>query len=56
MERTLANFLIVAAILLFGFAGTSWWVAEPWPWREKIIAMGLFCFAFSWYLVSGLMH
>jgi hypothetical protein len=55
MERTFANFLIVAAILLFGFAGIAW-TPDPWPWRVKLIAMGLFCWAGAWYILSGLMH
>ena len=42
--------LLAAAVLLFLFASIGgWWVAAPgdWPWRLRIIALGLFCWALS---------
>jgi hypothetical protein len=42
----LHTFLLVAAILLFLAAGISW-MADPWPWRLKLIALGLFCWSAS---------
>jgi hypothetical protein len=43
----LHTFILVAAILLFFAAGISWWAAEPWPWRLRLISLGLFCWALS---------
>lgn len=45
METPIHTFLIVAAILLFLAAGISW--LEPWPWRGRLVALGLFCWALS---------
>lgn len=40
------TFLVVGAILFF--LGASWpWIAEPWPWRGRLVALGLFCWALS---------
>jgi hypothetical protein len=41
------TFLLVAAILLFLAAGASWWAPEPWPWRVRLIGLGLFCWSLS---------
>jgi hypothetical protein len=39
--------LIVAAVLLFLFAGLGGWLAPEWPHRTRLIAWGLFCWCLS---------
>jgi hypothetical protein len=43
----LHTFFFVLALVLFLIAGVTWFVPEPWPWRERVIALGLFFWALS---------
>lgn len=50
MRTPIHTLLICAAILLFLFAGLAGpWGPAPaeWPWRGRLIAWGLFCWALS---------
>jgi hypothetical protein len=40
-------FCFVIACVLFLFAGGAWWAPEPWPWRMRLIGLGLFFWALS---------
>jgi hypothetical protein len=40
-------FCFVIACVLFLFAGVTWWTAEPWPWRVRLIGLGLFFYCLS---------
>jgi hypothetical protein len=35
--------LFVLGLLLFAFAGGAWWAPAEWPWRNRLMAWGLFC-------------
>lgn len=39
--------LVIAAMLLELAAAVPWPMAEPWPWRERLIGAGLFCYFLS---------
>ena len=47
MEAPWHLLLIVAAILLFLFAGVGGWLAPEWPHRTRVIAWGLFAWSLS---------
>ena len=47
VSGTVHIFLMVAAVLLFAGASFPWFTPEPWPWRSRLIAGGLFCWALS---------
>ena len=44
--------LVVAAFLLCLGGGVAWWGPEPWPWRVRLIGLGLACYFLS-LLVTG---
>jgi hypothetical protein len=39
--------LFILACVFFAFAGGAWWAAPDWPWRNRLLAWGLFCWAVS---------
>jgi hypothetical protein len=40
--------LVVLALVFWAFAAFPYaWGPEPWPWRERFIAAGLFCYGLS---------
>jgi hypothetical protein len=40
--------LIVLALVFWAFAAVPYtWGPEPWPWRERFIAAGLFCWGLA---------
>jgi hypothetical protein len=47
MEAPIHLLLICAAILLFLFAGVGAWNSPEWPWRYRLMAWGLCCWALS---------
>jgi hypothetical protein len=42
--------LQVLALVMFGIAAFFWIAPEPWPWREKFIAAGLFFLTLSLFI------
>lgn len=40
---------LTLALVLFGLAAFPYTVVEPWPWRERLIAAGLFFATLSVY-------
>jgi hypothetical protein len=40
-------FIFVLGCALFFLAALPYPVAEPWPWRGRLIAAGLFCWSVS---------
>lgn len=46
----LSLILAVLAVLFWAFASVPYRVAEPWPWRERMIAAGLLCWGLSTFV------
>jgi hypothetical protein len=45
--------LLILAVLLFGLAGLGGpWAAPDWPWRGRLMAWGLFCWALSTLVIE----
>ena len=47
--------LLILAILLFGLAGIGGGFGAPvpdWPWRGRLMAWGLFCWALSTLVID----
>lgn len=43
--------LAILALVFWAFAAFPYaWGAEPWPWRERFIAAGLFCWGLSTFM------
>jgi hypothetical protein len=45
MKVSIHLILTAFAIVFFALAAFSW--VDPWPWRTRLIAAGLFCWCLS---------